>query len=325
MKNLGLSLSKLVSILNDGQYHDGTRIGDKLHITRAAVWKAIKKLGNYGIIIDSIKGKGYAMLEPLILLNKQIIKKNLTNKNIDIDLFETIDSTNDYLKTYFHSRNPRICLAEHQTSGKGRLNREWFSPFGQNIYLSCLYPFEKDVSELAGLSLATSLAVMKTLTTYHLPQPFFVKWPNDVIYAKKKISGNIIEIQAETNGICHAIIGIGINVNMLHDEDHAITQAWTSLRDIVGEYIDRNHLCALLINNLMSYLKRFEEHGLSDFMEEWKMADYLQAQEIKLDNIHRKVSGQVQGIDQHGHLLLKLKDGTVQAFSSGDTSIIKGS
>ena len=319
---LNPTLIKLVSILSDGQYHDGTSIGDVLAITRGAVWKAIKKLTAYGIQINSIKGKGYALIEPLVLLNEKSIKKNLDHA-IAVDVFETIDSTNAYLKKFFHSMKPSVCLAETQSSGKGRLQREWYSPFGKNIYLSCLYPFQHDVSTLSGLSLVVSLAIVETLKSYNLVKPAFVKWPNDVMCDSKKLCGSLIELQAETHGSCCAVIGIGMNVNMLSDEKNHITQPWISLREIAGEYIDRNQLCVSLLNNLFAYLQQFAAKGFPSFMEKWKEVDYLRGQTIQLVNAKKKISGNVKGIDQHGHLLMKLDDGTLQSFSSGDTSIEK--
>src|SRR6187402_2950854 len=111
MKKLSSNLAKVVFILNDREYHDGDTIGAKLNITRTAVWKIIKKLENYQIKIDSVKGKGYALLEPLILLDEEIIKKSMDN-NIPIEIFESIGSTNQYLKSFIGNKETRICLAE---------------------------------------------------------------------------------------------------------------------------------------------------------------------------------------------------------------------
>lgn len=316
------NLVKLVSILSDGQYHDGTSIGIALQMTRGAVWKAIKKLISYDIKIDSVKGKGYALIEPLILLNKQQIKKNLDRK-VEIDVFESIDSTNTHLKAFFNSAKPRICIAEQQTHGKGRLQRDWHSPFGKNIYLSCLYPFQRDVSELAGLSLVVSLAVVETLRAFHLSKPALVKWPNDVLCNGKKLCGCLIELQAETNGTCSAVIGIGMNVNMLSHETREITQPWTAVREVIGEYVDRNTLCAALLNNLFDYLHQFATNGFAPFREKWNEVDFLRGQTIQLANANQRVAGNVKGIDQQGHLLIKLDNGAIQTFSSGDTTILK--
>ena len=320
---LNSNLIKLVNILNDGQYHDGTTIGKSLNMTRSAVWKTIRKLTGYGIKIDSIKGKGYALQEPLILLNKQAIWKGLTHQNIEIEAVENITSTNDYLKSFFHHATPRICIAEQQTAGKGRFQRNWYAPFGKNIYLSCLYPFQMDVSEVTGLSLVISLAIIKTCHATALPKSILVKWPNDVLYQEKKLAGNLIELQAESYGTCAAVIGIGINVNMLSTENHPISQAWTSLREITGKYIDRNSLLILLINNLFIYLQRFEKQGLAGFIKEWEEVDCLLGKKVTLQGINNKISGIVTGIDKHGHLVMKLKDGTTRSYASGDTTIMK--
>lgn len=323
MKKLSPGFANLVTLLNGGHYHDGTTLGDKLKITRSAVWKSIKKLETYGVKLTSIKGKGYALLEPLLLLNPKIIKQGIACKNIDINIFETIDSTNEYQKLFIGHKNIKICMAEQQTHGKGRLNRKWHSPFAQNIYLSCSYPFQKDISELAGLSLVVSLAVVKTLACYGLPKALLIKWPNDIIYDHKKLAGILIEIQAESHGACHAIMGIGINVNMLHAENHFIAQTWTSLRKIMATYIDRNQLCILLIDNLITYLKLFEKQRLSSFIDEWNTIDFLKHKKISLKHGHKKIYGKAMGIDSLGHLILQTVDGSSQSFSSGDTTIMK--
>jgi BirA family transcriptional regulator, biotin operon repressor / biotin---[acetyl-CoA-carboxylase] ligase len=322
-KKLNDNFVKVVHILEDGEYHDGTTIGEKLRLTRSAVWKTVKKLENNHIKIDSIKGKGYALLEPLILLDSNKIKKNMGTEKIEVSIFESIDSTNEYLKTFKNSKSIKICMAEQQTLGKGRLHREWHSPFGKNIYLSCLYPFQKDVSELSGLSLMVSLVIMKTLNTYGIDKNLYVKWPNDILYANKKLSGSLIEIQAETHGACQAIIGIGLNVNMMNDDQGKITQAWTSVQKILNTYVDRNELCAHLIDNLLDYLHQFDANGFVPFIKEWKNADCLIDREITIKNINEKIRGKVIGINEQGHLMLQLEDGEVRTFSSGDTTIVK--
>ncbi|TAK77921.1 MAG: biotin--[acetyl-CoA-carboxylase] ligase [Gammaproteobacteria bacterium] len=322
IKKANANLIKIVDILNDGDYHDGETIGKKLKMTRSAVWKAIKKLEGYQIAIDSVKGKGYALLQPLILLEASKIKHHLVNEKLDIAIFESIDSTNDYLKAFKNSQAIKICLAEQQTRGKARLGREWYSPFGENIYFSCLYPFQKDVSELAGLSLVTSLAVLKTFKEIGVKEKLFVKWPNDILCDNKKLSGSLIEIQAETHGVSSAIIGIGMNVNMIQD-DAQISQAWTSVQKILGCYVDRNEVCAKLINHLIAYWQQFDAQGFAPFIEEWMASDCLMQQAITLNNLDKKIKGKVVGINEQGHLLLKLTDGSVRAFSSGDTTIAK--
>lgn len=269
----------------------------------------------------------FILPENLIFLDKKLIQKKIGNKNVDIQIFENIDTTHDFKNFPEKNKTPSICLAECQTQGKGRMGRYWHSPFGQNLYFSCLYTFEKDISELAGLSLVVGLAVIKTLKKYDLPESSLIKWPNDVIYQNQKLSGILIDIKPKKNNICHTMISIGLNVNMIKNNDvhknENILQPWTSLREITANYIDRNDLCAELINNLLVYLKKFEQLGLDFFIPEWKSVDALLDKPIILDNANHKISGIAKGINAQGFLLLELENGKTQAFSSGDTSVAK--
>ncbi len=325
IKKSSHKLSQLTDVMRDGEFHDGTALGVMLQMTRSAVWKMIKKLERYGIEINSVKGKGYALCEPLILLHEDKIKKKLTDKKCRLSLFESIDSTNEYLRSIRQPKAIHFCLAEQQTAGRGRLGRTWHSPFGKNVYLSCLYPFQKDISELAGLSLVVSLAILSTLKEFGIYEDTQVKWPNDILCRGKKISGTLIGVQAESHGASHAIIGIGINTNMLLDESGQISQLWTSMRYVTGDYLDRNLVCAALINQLQMYLQRFEQEGFTAFMQEWVAAEGMHGKQVAVKTVGETVTGEAVGINPQGHLLLKLADGKVRAFSSGDTSIVKQS
>ncbi len=325
MKKTNKTLLKITSLLNDQEFHDGTSIGDKLNITRSAVWKAIKKLETYHIPIASIKSKGYALLEPLILLDSQQIKNSLKTKNTPIEVLEKIDSTNAYLKERpFRDKKSYVCIAESQTAGKGRMQRSWNSPFGKNIYLSLRHPFYKDISEISGLSLIIGLAACQAIEAVcPLPAPLSIKWPNDIIYQGKKLAGILVELEAETHGFCNVIIGVGVNINIQKASLKETSQYWTSLKIITDEHQNRNLICAELINKLLEYLSTFEEHGLKYFLKEWRMRDYLFNRSIKLKSNLLEFKGNGLGINEQGHLLLSLADGSQKAFSSGDTTIIK--
>ncbi len=322
MKKLTITLIELSAILSDGLYHDGDSLGKELNITRSAVWKAVKKLEEYGIDIHAIKGKGYVMSEPLFLLNETLIQKEINNKNITVDVFGKIDSTNTYLKNFIGTNVSMVCIAEHQAQARGRFNRNWYSPFGKNIHLSLLFPFYKDISELAGLSIVVGLAITRSLQYLNLHKEPMLKWPNDVIYDNQKLAGTLIETTSEANGLTHAIIGIGLNVNMIKDL-HNINQPWISLRQILHQYVDRNKLCTLLINNLLNSLKEFQNKGLVSFLSEWNTKDSLYNKEVTLTIGNQSVVGIARGINALGNLALEVERGHLKYFSSGDASIAK--
>lgn len=318
MKLLATNLVKISKILSDLNYHDGDSIGKKLGVTRSAVWKNIQKLEEYGIKISSIKGKGYQLEEQLLLLDAEEIIKEVANPKIKIEVFEEINSTNTYLKTIEDFELRHIAIAEIQNIGRGRMGRNWHSPFGQNLYLSYAYPFKKDVSELGGLSIIVGMAALAAIKEIGIEASIGLKWPNDGVFENHKLFGILVELQSEANSSSRAIIGIGINVNMLIDSP-IITQKWTSLQKITDKYIDRNKLCIALIHNLNALLEIFAKHGLKDFLNQWHKIDALYGKEITINNA--KNTGIAKGINEQGQLLLELKTGEVIACSSGETSI----
>ncbi|MEK6734552.1 MAG: biotin--[acetyl-CoA-carboxylase] ligase [Pseudomonadota bacterium] len=318
IKILSSNLVHITKILSDLNYHDGDSIGAQLGITRSAVWKAIKKLEEYGVEVVSVKNKGYQLKETLLLIDQAKIEEALAMPDVEIKVFENIDSTNNYLKKNIDPRKRKIYIAETQTNGKGRMGRFWHSPFGQNIYMSYLYNFKKDVSELNGLSLVVGMACLAAIKEIGIEAEIKLKWPNDGVYLKQKFMGNLIELQSESYGDSSAIIGIGINVNMLKDSSY-ITQNWTSLRKISRKYIDRTKLCIAIIHNLNFYLEQFTKYGLKEFLVKWQELDSLYNQEVKINN--GEYEGISKGINEHGNLMLELPTGVIKSISSGDTCV----
>lgn len=324
MTTLNPNLIKLTQILSDCEFHDGDSLGTALHMTRSAVWKMIKKLTEYGINVNSIKGKGYSLDEPLFLLDKDFILKSLPkslSKKIDMVIFETIPSTATYLKNNFDPSKISMCISEHQSTGRGRFNRSWHSPFGRNIYFSCRYRLNKDISELVGLTFAVSVAIMNTLTQFKLKSQ--IKWPNDVMCEQKKISGNLIEISAESNSTSDAIISIGLNVNMDYCDPNIPQPSWTSMKKETGLNFNRNEVLVALALELNQQLDIFNQEGMNPFLKITSQHDYLKKKHISVVQNKHNYTGIASGLDSQGRLILKLLDGTQATFSSGDTHILK--
>ncbi len=323
MKKLKHNFYKLVSILNDCEFHDGTALGAELGISRAAVWKMIKKLQNYQIQVDSVKAKGYRFQEALYLLDEKQIKKSLTHKKINLNVFEEIDSTSSFLKPYIFQKNIQVCVAEKQTLGRGRFNREWHSPFGENLYVSLLIPLNCHFQQLQGLSTALSLLIAKSIeASFVIPDTLSLKWPNDIYCGNAKLGGCLTEIQAESNSLCGIIVGIGINVNMLEAQDKSFKQPWSSIRKLNSLNNDRNILCIHLINAFTDYFKDLQNIEFKCLRSEYNQRDYLRNKIIKIKANNAIYKGKMLGLDDMGNLQLKLSNGSVMIFSSGDATLV---
>lgn len=314
--------SELISLLADGSFHSGVELGRRLGITRAAVWKNISQLEDIGLQTERVKGVGYRLTEPLSLLSDStIFDKSDTSVKHLIGAFiivDSLESTNDYIKTSMESRQGYIlCLAEHQSAGRGRRGKSWISPYGKNLYLSVGFNFERGFEALNGLSLVVGIAVARSIADLGLAAK--LKWPNDVWIEKKKVAGILVEVDGEQGGPLRLVVGLGVNVNM-KPCDAEIDQPWTSLATELGRIVDRSALAASLVGNLLTLMEQFKQRGFVGMKEEWQEFDGVSGSRVTLANQDKEEQGICRGVDHRGYLLLE-SDGKIQAFSGGELSL----
>lgn len=316
------TLIQVVNLLNDGQIRSGSDIGEKLGISRTAVWKVIHRLKNYKVQIDA-EAKGYRLETPLSLLESLKVMGQLKYPELKLHIFESIPSTHEALKNDTSKQNLLCYLAEHQSQGRGRLGRSWTSPFGRNISCSLSYAFQKDISELSGLSLVVGILMIQALKSLYPSLKFSLKWPNDIYLEGKKLGGILINLTAEAHGNCMAILSLGLNVNMKDFPLEGVDQAWISLENVLQKRSDRNRVAATLLNFILEGLERFHEQGMAPFLAEWEKVDFLKDQEITINTGHTLVSGIANGINEKGCLLLQLPSGAIHPCSYGDATLLK--
>ncbi len=134
---------------------------------------------------------------------------------IDLDFveevfyFKEVSSTNDVALENYRKKEFTLFIAENQYKGRGRENREWFSPPKQNLYFSFILKPCVNRKYFTSIPLYAAYAVFKTIKQYISPDKTInIKWPNDILVNKKKISGILIETKEDA-----VIAGVGINVN----------------------------------------------------------------------------------------------------------------
>lgn len=317
---------KILSILADGEFHSGTELAQSLGMSRSAVWKQLNFLGELGLRHSAVSGKGYRLERPLELLEHALIDESVNDEAraliASLEIHDQINSTNSYLAEISNKDGPSgfICLAEHQTAGKGRRGRQWISPYGNNIYLSILWRFQQGPAVISALSLAIGVAVIRALKRQYI-HDIGLKWPNDIYSQGKKLGGILIEVSGESEGPCAAIIGLGINLFLADDEAETITQAWTDLSKVKGRNpLNRNHLAGELLNHLFAVLDGYERVGIKAYLDEWRSYDCLKDKSASVFIGNQCIEGIVIGIDDNGLLLMKRPDGNIQAFASGELS-----
>lgn len=239
-----------------------------------------------------------------------------------LEVYPVIDSTNSYLLGKAREGWPSgaICLAEQQTSGRGRQGRNWLSPFGASLAFSLLWRFEVSPATLSGLSLATGVAVARVLRDSGVPGAG-LKWPNDVLCRGRKLGGILLE-SGGTVSAFYVVAGIGLNVAIPQATATGIDQPWIDLREILGMApISRNRLAALLISELIGTFVRFQQGGFADLAEEWAGFDLLVGRRVRLQLPNATVVGIARGVDATGALLLETEDGRTQPYLGGEISL----
>lgn len=265
--------------------------------------------------------------QTIISLDIDQIKSAIDPRNIGflgvLNVFETINSTNTYLleRAKTGGVSGSICFAEQQTKGRGRLGRTWFSPKGANIYCSVLWRFPAMHPDLSALSLAVAVMVMNVLKKCGLPAGVQLKWPNDVLFAGRKLAGILLESLPDQSGETAVVIGIGINVNsQLDEKGMAIPQA-TSVAEVMGQTIDRQHLASLLANELLAQLMVYQQSGFQPFIARWREFDCLQESAVTIQTPSDHINGVALGINEQGELILRNSLGELQRFQCGEVSI----
>ena len=222
---------------------------------------------------------------------------------------EVVDSTQQRLKEWNVSYGT-VLVADRQTKGRGRHGRKWLSQEGGLYFSFLLNP--KDFENLLQLPLVLGLSVSEALESI-TKIPFSLKWPNDVYFQEKKISGILCEISKDK-----LIAGIGINVNQ-KEVPEEIKERASTLYEITGKEWERKEVLLEVLRKISENLQKFRERGFKDFKEriEGKML-YLGEEVILLGE--KEITGKLLGISEKGGALILTEEG-IKEILSGEFSL----
>lgn len=318
---------ELVRLLADGAFHSGEALAADLGISRSAVWKAVEGARHrLGVTIEAVRGRGYRLPAPLELLDAAALRRCLADTGIPaeapLEVHDRTGSTNSRLMELAREGAPSgsLCLAELQTAGRGRSGRTWVTPFGAGVALSLLWRSQAGPGRLGGLSLAAGAAVAEALTGVGV-QGVELKWPNDVLWQRRKLAGLLLEVAGESQGPSHVVLGLGLNLRLPAAAGDGIDQPWCDLAQALGGRLPgRNGLAAALIRALWDATETYSREGLGPFRSRWAAFDRLQGTPVLLSSPGSILSGIHRGIDDDGALLLETEAG-VKPYHAGEVSL----
>ena len=268
-------------------------------------------------------------------------------------LFEDTESTHSLMKARATTGDitpGTLIVADRQTAGRGRHERTWDSPAGQNLYFNILIPLDgiplasaAQITQVAALTFAEVFkCIQDDANTQGLGNKSLgkvsVKWPNDILCGKHKFCGILAEVvytPSASDSPKPAInMGVGINVNSSPLDYAHLGRAVTTLKDICGQKINREKLLQMLIGNLERAIGQFRAFGIRPWVNNWrKMDQFIGARGTIIVNNHctdqnrdsgegaLKKTGTILDMQDDGSLLFKCDDGSIETVYSADLEI----
>jgi BirA family biotin operon repressor/biotin-[acetyl-CoA-carboxylase] ligase len=316
----------LLRELADGRFHSGQALAHALGVSRAAIWKQVRRLeSDLGLSVEAVRGRGYRLPVPHEPLDAARILSEMGavgQAQLDtLHILGSVDSTNTRAANDppLDSGRARVWLAEHQTAGRGRRGRSWVSAFGDNLYLSLAWRFDLPIARLAGLSLVAGITVAEALQRLGL-DTHGLKWPNDVVVDGRKLAGVLVEASGEAGGPTTAVIGVGINFHIPPAHGASIRQPWIDLRAAGASDISRNQLAGVLIDRMIEACSLFAAQRLAPFLPRWDAFDRMRGQPVVVLRGDTSIEGVYRGIAPSGAMLLENAEGTSE-HHAGEVSL----
>ncbi len=305
-------------------YLSGEDIAQKLSVSRAAVWKAVKALQNDGYSIDAVTNKGYCLSAQTDVLSAQGITKRLRSEiaDMEISVVNTVSSTNVMMREKANSGAAAgyMVLANEQTAGLGRAGRNFFSPKDTGIYMSLLLrPKNYSATQAVRITTMAAVAMCEAIEAVS-GKKAEIKWVNDIFVCGKKVCGILTEgsFNLENGLLDYAVLGLGINIYPPRGGFP------NELASIAGDVLEerqndvKNRLVSEFLNRFYGYYSAVNQ---TDYVKQYRNRSFVIGKQVTLTTSNQSKKAVVTGIDDECRLLVKYPDGTKDICASGEIHI----
>jgi BirA family transcriptional regulator, biotin operon repressor / biotin---[acetyl-CoA-carboxylase] ligase len=239
-----------------------------------------------------------------------------------VRFFPSIHSTNTYAMAEGEAgaADGMVYVADEQTAGRGRGAHGWESPPGSGLYVSVLLRPQLTPADALWLSLAAGLAVhdaVEQLTSLKAD----LRWPNDLLFGRRKFCGILSELNAEVTRIRHMVIGIGINVHQ-QEFPPELREAATSLFIETGRDWPRQELLLALLQSLdrevteLTAAGKLAQATASILARLEQSSSWVRGKRVYVEGLDGH-AGVTEGLDTRGFLQIRTAEGLRTVFSGG--------
>ncbi|GAB7008258.1 biotin--[acetyl-CoA-carboxylase] ligase [Halorubrum trueperi] len=324
----------LLDALGNGPV-SGPALAEDLDVSRAAVWKAVESLREAGFAIESTPNGYVAPSDPGY--SAPGIEFGL-DAPYEIEYRERIPSTNDRARELAGEGEGNVAIvADEQTSGRGRLDREWVAP-GGGVWLSLATRPDVPPSRAPLFTLAAAVATVDACREAGVDA--HIKWPNDVLAGGdrsggdgsgsdgdgsgsggernerdgasddpsgrggRKLAGILTEMEGEADRVSWLVVGVGVNANV---EPEALPAGATSLVAELGTEIDRRRFAATLLERYWTLA------GAADRMDRvlpaWRERASTLGRRVRVDTANGPITGTAVDVESPGALVIDTAEG----------------
>jgi BirA family transcriptional regulator, biotin operon repressor / biotin---[acetyl-CoA-carboxylase] ligase len=282
---------------------DGGRSPADTALDPARLARAGEVMRRWGLALERRAGTWRLAHGPRELLTVEGIRERLSREHgehLSLHVFPVLDSTSRWVMAQpAGARRCLGCVAEYQSSGRGRRGRGWVMPFGAGIAMSLRWDVSAWAEVPPRVTLMLGLAIARTLHDAGVVD-IGLKWPNDLVVAGRKLGGMLVE-QRRGRDCAWLVVGLGLNVRM--PPSVSVDQPWTDLESLLSEAVPgRNHTAALLLESIIDALQAFPGHDPEALREGWSRFDVLANQAVRVQRPDGIIEGVARGVDASGRL-----------------------
>ncbi|PWI17686.1 biotin--[acetyl-CoA-carboxylase] ligase [Streptomyces sp. Act143] len=214
-----------------------------------------------------------------------------------------------------------VLVAEEQSAGRGRLDRQWTAPARSGLFFSVLLkPAEVPVARWGWLPLLTGVAVATGLSRA-AGVDTALKWPNDLLVTvggEERKAGGILAERAGEDGI---VVGVGINVTLREDELPVPAAGSLALAGAVST--DRDPLLRGVLRALEEWYGRWRAAGgdptVSGLQETYAAGCATLGRTVRAELPgDRSITGEAVAVDGDGRLVIATENGVQEPVGAGD-------
>lgn len=321
--------NKLIELLakNQHEYISGQELSEQLQVSRSAIWKHMKQLEKDGYKIEGVSNKGYRILEFPQKISANTIQWGLSAEWIGNKIIHrtSVSSTQEVAHQAAKDGAPHgtVVIADEQTNGRGRMQRQWFSSANKGIWMSILLRPQIPLQTSPQLTLLCGI-VLATVFEKALDAKPFIKWPNDILINEKKVAGILTEMRAEQDHIQYVVVGIGINVNQEeNDFPEEISNKASSLKVETGIAHDIHALIQEILKRFEKMYDQYMQSGFDFVKTIWEGFGFKIGKKIVIKTINNERRTEFLGIAEDGALLIKNEHGEKEKLYAGEIDWFK--